>query len=135
MMNWEVQKRQKLCDLKFVSRGATVIEVVADLDILPRVIVDLIAEYHVDDFFDRVQELNMIVQNQNKRVKWFVCAECNWLVEGDAEYYAVNKWGDERPFCEGCLLECPDPNCEETPFAPSMSYRHEDCRDPYDSDQ
>lgn len=56
--------------------------------------------------------------------RWFVCNECGELIVGGSPtYLATSKWGYERPFCEGCTLEC---SCGET-HSHAMAYKHEGC--------
>src|SRR4051812_45929497 len=107
----------------------TMISKVAFLDfILPNPLLLIIGGY-LDDIPTLIQELNDLVEDQKPILcNWFVCEECNELIfDQQAEYLSTSKWGSERPFCSDCYEIC---TCDQSPYAPSMSYMHEDCEKP-----
>ncbi len=67
-----------------------------------------------------VEQINELIGKRGM----YVCWECDKLHLGEAVYLATSKWDHERSFCRKCILRCVA--CDEF-YAPSMSYRHEDC--------
>lgn len=75
-----------------------------------------------------VDTVNKVVKETEEVMKWFVCHGCNELKIGiGAHYMQTSKWGYDRPFCPDCTNYCG--YCDEY-FAKTMSYRHDDCRQP-----
>lgn len=67
-----------------------------------------------------VEQVNELIGKRGM----YVCWECDKLHLGEAIYLATSKWDYERSFCRKCICRCV--TCDES-YAPSMSYRHEDC--------
>ena len=78
-----------------------------------------------------MSSLNNLVEQINdhmKKTDMFICDECGELKLGFPIELATSKWGYERDFCEDCAEYCK--YCQEY-YAPSMEYKHEDCRYDY----
>lgn len=69
-----------------------------------------------------VEHINAVKKDTNI----YVCVGCDRLNIGFPLELETSKWGYEKCFCEKCACYCDD--CEEY-YAPSMQYRHEDCKE------
>lgn len=74
---------------------------------------------------DLIKQVNKL--KKKTKSDWFICEECEelFLTYDFLEYLPTSKWGYERSFCRWCVQRCK--YCGQY-YAPSMEYKHEDCK-------
>jgi hypothetical protein len=83
----------------------------------------------------REKEVTEMIINLNRDCRgrnWFVCYNCNWLVQTSGIDCPTDKRGENQIFCKDCCVKCETCECL---YAIGYEYEHRKVNECWSGDQ